>query len=188
MDSQRELLSRAVWSVLAEQGLSGLTVRAVAERAGCSTGLVMHAFAGKRELLVHARHLLHERAARSADAAEAAEADPAAKLRAVLRQAACLTPAKREDARVWLAFLAAAAGDEELAAVHREHHRVLVRRLERLVGEAVPGLPRAQRGVRARSLAALVEGLNCLAAVDPATYPARAQGAALDDAVRAATA
>ncbi|NAZ86666.1 TetR/AcrR family transcriptional regulator [Kineococcus indalonis] len=187
VDSQREQLSRAVWSVLAEQGLPGLTVRAVAERAGCTTGLVMHAFAGRHELLVHARRLLHERAAESADAAEAGAAGPAERLRAVLRQAACLTPAGRERARVRVAFLAAAAGDEELAAVHRQNNRVFVRRVERLLAEAAPDLPRAQREVRARSLVALVEGLNCLAAADPATYPARAQTAALDDAVRAAT-
>ncbi|WP_432492612.1 TetR family transcriptional regulator C-terminal domain-containing protein [Kineococcus auxinigenes] len=187
VDEQRERLSAATWSVLAEHGLAGLTLRAVAERAGCTTGLLMHTFADKRALLLHARALLHERAARSAEAAEAGTTDPAGRLRAVLHQAACLTPAKREDARVWLAFLAAAAADEELAAAHREGNRVFVRRVERLLGEAHPGLPRARRAARARGLVALVEGLNSLAAVDPATYPARAQAAAIDDAVQAAT-
>ncbi|WP_337059788.1 TetR/AcrR family transcriptional regulator [Kineococcus sp. G2] len=186
VDSQREMLSEAVWSVLAERGLDGLTVRAVAERAGCTTGLVMHAFAGKRELLVHARRLLHERAAAAFDAAEEPAGEPVEQLRAVLRRAACLTPAERDGARVWVAFLAAAAGDEELARVHRENNRAFVRRVERLLERARPDLPRAQRAVRARGLVALVEGFNALAAADPTTYPARTQGAVIDDAVRAA--
>ncbi|WP_432485316.1 TetR/AcrR family transcriptional regulator [Kineococcus esterisolvens] len=187
VDGQRERLSAATWAVLAEQGLGGLTLRAVAERAGCTTGLLMHTFADKRALLLHARTLLHERAARRADAAESAAPDPAGRLRAVLLRAACLTPADREDARVWVAFLAAAASDAELARAHRENNRVFVRRVERLLGEAHPELPRVQRAARARGLVALVEGLNALAAADPATYPARAQTTAIEEAVRAAT-
>ena len=58
--AQGEALSRAVWSVLAEQGLERLTVRAVAAAAGCTTGLVMHRFPNRQALLLHARQLLHE--------------------------------------------------------------------------------------------------------------------------------
>src|SRR5438045_2417986 len=71
VEGHRARLSAAAWAVLAERGLAGLTVRAVAERAGCSTGLVMHTFPDKRALLRHARELLHRR---TADAAADAEA------------------------------------------------------------------------------------------------------------------
>ena len=50
-----EALPRAVWAVLAHQGLEKLTVRAVAAAARCTTGLVMHRFPNRRALLLHAR-------------------------------------------------------------------------------------------------------------------------------------
>lgn len=68
--AQRERLSEATWSVLTERGLPGLTLRAVAERAGCTTGLVMHAFPTKESLLLHARDLLHARTKVQLESAE----------------------------------------------------------------------------------------------------------------------
>src|SRR3954452_22789002 len=102
--SQRQRLSAATWAVLAHDGLTGLTVRAIAERAGCTTGLVMHTFPDKRALLRHARQLLHQRTAERAQEAEQATADPESRLRAVLSQAATITDDKREEARVWIAY------------------------------------------------------------------------------------
>jgi AcrR family transcriptional regulator/GNAT superfamily N-acetyltransferase len=69
---QQQRLSEATWKVLTERGLAGLTIRAVAERAGCTTGLVMHAFPTKQALLLHARDLLHERTRVRAEEVEAA--------------------------------------------------------------------------------------------------------------------
>ncbi|WP_432524060.1 TetR/AcrR family transcriptional regulator [Kineococcus sp. SYSU DK006] len=184
VDGQRAALSAATWAVLAEQGLAGLTLRAVAERAGCSTGLVLHAFPGKRALLVHARELLHRRSAERAEAAEAAAqaagADPWEVLRAALVQALVVDERTREDARVWTGFLAAAVADPELAALHAAHHLVFVRRVERLLARCRPDLPPGRRTDEAVALVALVEGVTALAGVDPATYPARRQRAAVD--------
>ena len=182
VEAQRGRLSAATWSVLAEQGLPGLTVRAVAERAGCSTGLVMHAFPGKRALLVHARMLLHERTAARADAVTGT---PFEVLRGVLMQAASLTAEKREEARVWAGFLAAALADEELAEAHRAYHRSFVARVRRLLAACRPEWSAAELSRRAKALIALVEGLNALAAVDPRTYPAAAQRTAIDAALTA---
>ena len=184
VDGQRAALSAATWAVLAEQGLAGLTLRAVAERAGCSTGLVLHAFPDKRALLVHARELLHRRSAERADAAEAAGAaageDPWEVLRAVLVQALVVDERTREDARVWTGFLAAAVADPELAALHAAHHLVFVRRVERLLARCRPDLPPGPRTDEAVALVALVEGVTALAGVDPQTYSARRQRAAVD--------
>ena len=52
--AQHERLSRAVWEVLAGQGIERLTLRSVAAAAGCTTGLVMHRFPNRRALLRHA--------------------------------------------------------------------------------------------------------------------------------------
>ncbi|MEE6263230.1 TetR/AcrR family transcriptional regulator [Plantactinospora sonchi] len=183
LPGQRARLSAATWAVLAEQGLPGLTLRAVAERAGCTTGLVLHTFPDKRALLVHARELLHQRTAERADAAEALGGTPSEVLRAVLLQAVCLSPEKREEARVWLGFLAAALADPRLAELHTANNRSFCRRVARLVAAGHPDWPPDRRDRAAKHLVALVEGLNTLAAVDPETYPAQLQQAALEAAI-----
>ncbi|GAB3004321.1 TetR/AcrR family transcriptional regulator [Saccharothrix stipae] len=178
----RERLSAAVWSVLAERGLTGLTLRAVAERAGCTTGLVLHTFPDKRALLVHARETLHRRTAVRADAAEQGAPDAVGKLEAVLSQA--VTPTDNHDeSRVWVGFLAASLADPVLADVHVAHSRAFLRRLERLLVPVRPEWDDARRAQAAKSLVALVEGFNVLAVRDPDTYAQDVKDTAIKAAV-----
>ncbi|WP_237341625.1 TetR family transcriptional regulator [Williamsia soli] len=53
-------------------GIEATTVRAVAARAECTTGLIMHRFGSRSEMLVHARQTLFERTAARADSADSA--------------------------------------------------------------------------------------------------------------------
>jgi TetR/AcrR family transcriptional repressor of bet genes len=182
--AQRELLSNAVWQVLAEAGLPGLTLRAVAERAGCTTGLVMHAFPTKQALLLHARDLLYERTAIRADAAEAAAASEYDALVAVLGCAADLTQGHHEESRVWVGFLAAALADDDLAERHRVANHSFLARVRRLVAACRPEWTDDHLDLTTKSLVALVEGLNVLATADPAAYPARLQQEALAAALQ----
>ncbi|WP_416903875.1 TetR/AcrR family transcriptional regulator [Micromonospora echinospora] len=184
LEGHRERLSAATWSVLAEHGLAGLTLRAVAERAGCSTGLVLHTFPDKQALLVHARTLLHERTAARADAAQESGSEPLDALRAVLMQVASGSDDKREEARVWVGFLAAALADPELARLHRAHNRAFLRRIRQLVAACRPDWSPERVARSATTLVALVEGLNALAAVDLDTYSAAAQREAIEAALR----
>jgi len=134
--AQGEALSRAVWDVLARQGLEKLTVRAVAAAAGCTTGLVMHRFPNRRALLRHARELLHETTRRRVEALEAAATSPRAALRAVLRQGLATDPETVNESVVWTGFLAAAVADDELIGMHRRNNRAWRERIERLVAAA----------------------------------------------------
>jgi TetR/AcrR family transcriptional repressor of bet genes len=185
--AQRTLLSNAVWQVLAEAGLPGLTLRAVAGRAGCTTGLVLHAFPTKKALLLHARDLLHERTAVRADAAEAAGGDASGALTAVLGQAADLPHGHHEESRVWVGFLAAALADDDLARHHRAANHAFLARIRRLVAACRPEWTDERLDLTTKSLVALVEGLNVLAAADPQGYPARLQEAALAAALAEVT-
>lgn len=178
--AQAEALSRAVWQVLAEQGLERLTVRAVAAAAGCTTGLVMHRFPHRRALLAHARHLLHETTRARVEALEAAATTPRAALRAVLHQGLATDPETISESVVWTGFLAAAVTDSELIEMHRRNNRAWRDRIERLVTAAVPDRPAELRRTTALALIALTEGVATLAAADPAAYPPAAQVAALD--------
>ncbi|WP_432947809.1 TetR/AcrR family transcriptional regulator [Kribbella sp. CA-253562] len=180
---QQRALSEATWAVMAERGLPGLTVRAVAERAGCTTGLVFHTFPNKKALLAHARQLLLERASARADAVEQ-HGGPAPD---VLRNVALALIARgrdgEEEARVWISFLAASLADPALARYHLTGNRALLARMTRLVRAAWP----EWKGERARQaaveLVALIEGLNTLGAVDPISYPVAAQRAAVRRAI-----
>ncbi|WP_285687351.1 TetR/AcrR family transcriptional regulator [Actinoplanes sp. NBRC 103695] len=181
--AQGEALSRAVWDVLAQQGLEKLTVRAVAAAAGCTTGLVMHRFPNRRALLLHARQLLHDTTRQRVEALEAAATSPRAALRAVLRQGLATDPETTNWSIVWLGFLAAAVADAELIGMHRRNNRAWRQRVERLVAAAAPDWPVDQVGAVALGLIAMTEGVAALAAADPAAYPAGQQERMLDAAL-----
>lgn len=182
---QGELLSRAVWDVLAHQGLERLTIRAVAAAAGCTTGLVMHRFPNRRALLRHARQLLHEATGARVAELEAAAGSPRAALRAVLHQGLALDPQRTAESAVWLGFLAAAFADDELIAMHRANNRGWRTRIERLVADAAPDWGPRQVRAAALGLLAMVEGAAALAAADPQAYPPAEQEAMLDAALAA---
>ncbi|WP_291048234.1 GNAT family acetyltransferase [Herbiconiux sp.] len=186
LDDQQQRLSEATWSVLTERGLTGLTLRAVAERAGCSTGLVLHAFPDKKALLLHARDELHARTAATADAAEASGASPRDALLAVLFNALAPESGDDDEARVWISFLAAALGDPELAARHTEQNRRFVDRIERLLAACRPDWDTSRTREEALVLVAQSEGFSTLGAADPETYSPAAQRAGMARAVRRA--
>ncbi|MET8040630.1 TetR/AcrR family transcriptional regulator [Micromonospora sp. NPDC005215] len=181
--AQGEALSRAVWDVLAQQGLEKLTVRAVAAAAGCTTGLVMHRFPNRRALLLHARQLLHDTTRERVEALEAAATSPRAALRGVLHQGMATDPETTNWSIVWLGFLAAAVADAELIGMHRRNNRAWRQRAERLVAAAAPDWPVDQVGAVALGLIAMTEGVAALAAADPAAYPADEQERMLDAAL-----
>jgi AcrR family transcriptional regulator len=178
--AQEAQLSRAVWEVLASQGVERLTIRAVAAAAGCTTGLVMHRFPNRRALLSHARQLLHERTRARVEALEADAASPKDALRAVLAQGLALNVETASESVVWLGFLAAAVGDEELITLHQANNRVWRERISRLVSAVMPDWPGERVATTAFALIAMTEGAAALAATDPAAYSPAAQLAMLD--------
>ncbi len=195
---QQERLSEATWSVLTESGLTGLTIRAVAERAGCTTGLVMHAFPTKEALLLHARDLLHNRTAVRADAAESDAATPGEALLAVLLNAVspdaaspdavapdAVSPRAEsdEEARVWVSFLAASLADPTLAARHTAGNRSFLTRVTRLLATVRPDWTGERVAAQAIALVALAEGLTSLGSVDRDTYSADIRRRTVTDAL-----
>jgi AcrR family transcriptional regulator len=183
--SAEETLSRAVWDVLARQGLERLTVRAVAAAAGCTTGLVMHRFPNRRALLRHARELLHETSRGRVEALESRAGSPRAALRAVLRQGLATDPETISGSVVWMGFLAAAVSDDELIEIHRRHNRSWRERVRRLVTASAPEWPADRVSAVAFGLIAMAEGAAAFASADPGAYPAEEQERMLDTALAA---
>ncbi|ROS57555.1 TetR family transcriptional regulator [Frigoribacterium sp. PhB118] len=184
MTDTRRRLSDAVFTTLAERGPTGLTLRAVAERAGCTTGLVLHTFRDKRALLLHARDVLHERTRERSDALEGGAGDAVAAVRAVVLGTLPTDDERLAEARVWVGFLAAALDDPVLAERHALASRAFADRLTRLL-EVGPG-GRDEAGTRAAALVAAVEGVSSLATGDPGRWTAARQVQALEVVLAAA--
>jgi ribosomal protein S18 acetylase RimI-like enzyme/AcrR family transcriptional regulator len=180
---QQARLSEATWSLLTERGLAGLTIRAVAERAGCTTGLVMHAFPTKEALLLHARDLLHARTREQLDAAEASASSAEDALRVVLLDALSLDDRSVDEARVWISYLAASLSDPVLAERHVARNRSFVARITRLVHACRPDWPEARAHAEALAFISLADGANTLSAADPETYSPAVQRQMMTDAV-----
>jgi AcrR family transcriptional regulator len=165
---------------LAGKGIEHLTIRAVAAEAGCTTGLVMHRFPGRKALLMHARDLLHARTRVRVERLEAEAATPRKALRAILAQGMALTEDSTQEALVWMGFLAASVGDEELIELHRKNNRAWRDRVARLVEASAPDWSAERVGTVVFALVGATEGAGQLACFDPETYDAEAQEAMLD--------
>ncbi|MDN3239735.1 TetR/AcrR family transcriptional regulator [Glycomyces tritici] len=165
---------------MAGKGIEHLTIRAVAAEAGCTTGLVMHRFPGRKALLAHARDLLHARTRVRVERLEAEAGTPRAALRAILAQGMALNEDSAQEALVWMGFLAASVGDEELIALHRKNNRAWRARVAALVTASAPDWAPERVDTAVFALVGATEGAAQLACFDPETYSAPVQEAMLD--------
>ncbi|MEQ8297200.1 MAG: TetR family transcriptional regulator C-terminal domain-containing protein [Nitratireductor sp.] len=168
---RRRDLIEATLDCVAENGIEGATVRAIALRAGVSAGLIRHYFPGKAELLQAAYAAVVKRMTDQAkDALAAREARPAERLAAFVR--ANLGPPV-VDTRIfalWAGFIARAHADTALAAVHREGYLGFRDEVESLVGAVLEeaGHPADATTLRRHAIAinAIIDGLwieGCMA-------------------------
>lgn len=170
-ERRRQDLIEATLDCVAERGLEGATVRAIALRAGVTAGLIRHYFPGKEELLQAAYETVMTRMTEQAKAALAAPGlGPGARLAAFVE--ANLAPPV-VDARVfslWAVFIGRAHADPALAAVHREGYLGFRDEVEALVAETLAARGRVAREgeLRGHAIAinAIIDGLwieGCMA-------------------------
>ncbi|GIG66273.1 TetR/AcrR family transcriptional regulator [Phytomonospora endophytica] len=177
-DARRRDLSEAVWRVVAEQGFTGLTMRAVAAEMDASTGLVTHYFPSKAALVRHALELAAERV----DTMErhVPSAPGLAGLRAAILDVVPVDPERVAMNRVWVSSWDLALADPTLGEAQRERYDRWRARLRGHVEAAVARgeLPDgADVDDVAVSAAAFTHGLVTQALFDPAAFPvARLEG------------
>lgn len=157
---RRELVD-AVWQLIIEHGLAGITIRAVAERSGWSSGAVRH-YLPTREAIVDAAAQrvgeVIEQRVRAVDAT----ASPLEMLSGVLIAVLPTDESSRRASEVWLAFVGQAVSDRAIAdaqgILYRDLNRLLVELLASMttIGYRVDGGPDAA----AAELQALVDGLT----------------------------
>ncbi|MET0614774.1 MAG: TetR/AcrR family transcriptional regulator [Thermoleophilaceae bacterium] len=173
---RRAELREAVWRLASRDGLEAVTVRAVADEAGCSTGALVHYFADKEDLLLFAFRTIADRVMRRVAAAEESTSDPLELARSMLVEGLPLDRERQAEVRVWFAFLGLALTRPALARDQRLTYRAWRRRVaERLAAAQEQGLlrPDVDPETEAAALVGLVDGLAVQATFEP-----RALGAA----------
>ncbi|MFN4204013.1 MAG: TetR/AcrR family transcriptional regulator [Tabrizicola sp.] len=170
-ESRRSALIAATQELVAEGGPEAATVRAIAERAGVTPGLIRHYFQSKDELNRAAyRNLMDGMTAKGADAIEGVGAEPAERLAAFI--AASLRPPVLDAGAVvlWAGYMHKVRSDPDLMAVHETaylaYRDTLQKLIEALPRETVPGQTRRE----AIACNALIDGLWVEGSLLPATF------------------
>lgn len=102
-DEQRNLVIDAAWSVIIDEGFGGATMRAIATRAGCTTGLVTHYFSSKEDLLLQMVRQTARVARDRIDRARAGQTGLDA-LRSIVIESAAIAPEMVDEWRIWVAL------------------------------------------------------------------------------------
>ncbi len=157
VEQRRNEILYALWAVIHERGIEGVTYQAVAAEAGVSVGRVQHYFATRDALvlagaegMVALSEAAHSDRVGTLDAAEA--------LAALLAAPLPRTPAFRLGAAVWHAYLTRAVVDEAIAEVVRDAVVGTVHEVARLLAAAGGG--GRDRNAEALRLVALSDGLT----------------------------
>lgn len=172
-EARRQRIADAVCRLAARRGLGEVSLRHVAAEAGVSMGQVQHYFTTKDEMLLFAFGTLSARVERRLGTAVAALGQPPtirAQLRALLVAMVAADANSRFEAPLWVAFLARAIVEPDLAGPLREGGAALVDfasdrlRAAQDAGEVAVSLdPELEAG----ALFALADGLMIRTLLDP---------------------
>jgi YD repeat-containing protein len=169
-EQRREELAAAVWRLASRDGLDAVTIRGVSAEAGWSTGALHHYFSDKEELLLFAFQTVADRVGRRVATAREEAGEPLELARALLAIGLPLDDERRDETRVWFAFLGLALTRPPLARAQRLAYDAW----RRLVADALRDA-RERRDIdedvdverEAAALVALVDGLAVQASFDP---------------------
>jgi len=159
-ESRREDLINAALKLIGDGGPQAATVRAIADEAGVTAGLIRHYFHTKEELVRSAYQCLMARLlADTSKNAEKDSDDP--KIRLAHFVVASITPPIADPAMVgrWAGFLHLVRSDEDIREVHRENYFVYRDMLQDLIAKAKPSLDGAALRRAAIACNGLIDGL-----------------------------
>ncbi len=163
-EQRKDALIQAALALIAERGVRGATVRAIAERANVTQGLIRHYFTSKEDLIsaAYAYHM-----GRMTDLTTAPEVSQGATARARLAAfvTAGLRPPVVDPASVslWASFLNKVREDARMRAIHEQTYHDFRDRLEELIAMALAEADIATTPTHLRHLAiacnAVIDGL-----------------------------
>ena len=170
-DVRRQALIEATAQCLAEKGVAATSVRAICARAGVSAGLLTHYFDGVDALILATYRDVGKKVAAALEQAVAeAGPDPLDRLWAYIR--ANLQPPVLDPnlLATWISFWSLVKTSPEIAATHAETYGGSRERLEVLLREAAPQIPRPAARIAAIGLTAMLDGLWLELCLDSSTF------------------
>ncbi len=181
---RRELILDAALSLLARDGVSGLSIRAVAREAGVALGLVGYYFDDKASLIRAALRRVGEQDLALLDPDPALA--PSDRLRAALRRVAAPEFLTTEYLSLRLHLWSLAREHDDYAQINTDAQQLYRERIAQLLRAARPDLARAECTRRAADIDVLQNGLwlTALLGLDRASVRrcvARCEQIALDD-------
>ena len=171
-ERRREALIAAALELIAEGGPGAATVRAIADRAGVTPGLIRHYFNGKEDLTREAyRAMMQGMQADNTAVLEGLPPDAAVRLAAFV--AAALRPPVMTPRRMglWAGFIHQVQRDPEMAAVHAETYLGYRNLLEGLIAALGPNDPSRLRTL-AIACNGVIDGLWLEGCALPHHFPA----------------
>ncbi len=161
-DERRDEILSATWRVIARDGITGATIRAIAREANCSRGILGHYFDDKADILGSALVLSHRRVgARMARASAGLTGLDA--LRVVMLEALPLDERRDLEAQIEISFWGRALGNARLRELqHSEFDRLCARLREHLMQAADHGQLAAgcHPDLATHQLVVLIDGLS----------------------------
>ncbi len=152
-DVRRREIAQAVWAVIAERGIEGVTLRSVASEAGVSVGRIQHYHASREELVRDSCRELLKAATQQFEAAD--DATPVERLRRLVLGRIPATPEFAIGTSIWLAYEAKSVDDPVIAELVQQGYAGGVREATALLSECGVAEPPAV----ALRLMATAEGL-----------------------------
>ena len=170
-EARRREVTEIAADLIVRGGRSALTVRNVADAAGCSSTVVSHYFDDMLDLLYETYSFAVERSGRRIR--RVLERDPT-DLAGLIEAVLPLDRERTDDWRIWFAFWSEALSSERFEAEQRQRARTQRERLERCLeqleaaGAISPGI---DMGDAAHRLGALIPGIAAEAIFDPQRWP-----------------
>ena len=155
-------VSEAAWRVIVREGLDRTSMRAIAQEMNCTTGVVMHYFRNKEELILFALNQVTE-GLQDAMGKAIAAVSGVERLIQMLIVFLPFDQSRRNILKVWVAFLGYAVGRDSLMREHQQSaahlRKLIIQELKTLQSE---GFLRAEvdPAVEANVLLALVNGVS----------------------------
>lgn len=176
-------MTEAVVDLVVDQGLDAVSVREVAAAAGVTGGTVQHHFPTKQTMLIATLDQATDAFQARCESALTG-LTPESALRRLAEELLPLDAARVREGKVWLAFVARASVDDQLAAVHQRSWQELEDLLAALIGAAREDAEGAD--LRAALLLATLDGLATAGLVEPGRLPTHRMSALLTQALQAA--
>lgn len=166
---------QAVRKCVAESGLHGATVRAVAAKAGVSTGILNYYFESREQLIEETLQDANEQVLKTISEATIRPENALARLQILVNSALPLSAEDREINIFWVDYWAEALHSKRLREAQMEHNSLWWASIEDTIREGQKsGYFRKDADARsaARTISALIDGLTVHTMLDERTTPA----------------